>query len=135
MTATTTTTPTTRTASGWTLALWASLTLVIGAGVGSAATAALTNDGSGVAAEPRVAADVRTEPSSSAAGDLVAPDAIEHRIAAGGPTAVVAPLAATGVYTADAAERWLTADASDRRGVCTSAIVAADAVEHCLAGP
>jgi hypothetical protein len=132
MTATTTTT---RTASGWTLALWATITLAIGAGLGSAATALLTDDHSGVSADPRVAAGGRTEPSSSLAGDLVAPDAIEHRIAAGGPTAVVAPLAAAGVYTADAAERRLTADAAHRLGVCTSAVVVADAVEHCLTAP
>lgn len=85
--------------------------------------------------DPRVAEDARTEASPSAAGDLVSPDAIEHRIAAGGTTAVVAPLAAAGGYTADAAERWRIADAADRLDVCTSVVVAADAVEHCLTGP
>lgn len=131
MTATTTTS--TRTASAWTLALWATIALVIGAGVGSAATTALTNDDSGATDAARAAADARVEPSSSAAGDLVSPDALEHRLAAGGRTAVVSPLAAAGVYSADAAERRLAADAGERLVLCTSAGVAADAVEHCLA--
>ena len=130
MTATSITT-TTRTASGWTLALWTTLALVVGAGVGSAATVVLDDDG-----PARTGAVAETDAGrSSAVGDLVSPEALDHRIAASGRTAVVSPLAAAGVFTADAAEHRLVADADERLELCTSAVVAADAVEHCLTTP
>jgi hypothetical protein len=130
MTATTSTSI--RTASGWTLALWTTIALVVAAGVAGAATAVLTDDGGPA---PRVTLDAGTDRSTSAVADLVSPDATEHRLTAGGGTAVNSLPAVAGVFTADAAERWLAADADDRLDVCTSTVVAADAVEHCLTSP
>ena len=122
-----------RAASGWTLALWTTIALVAGAGVGSAATAVLTDDG---APAPRATLDAGVDRSSSAVNDLVSPDATEHRLTAGGGIAVNSLPAVAGVFTADAAEHWLAAAAGeDRLETCTSPAVAADAVEHCLTGP
>jgi hypothetical protein len=133
MTATTSTSI--RTASGWTLALWTTIALVLGVGVGSAATAVLTDDGSAPASDgPRATVDASAD-RTPAVLDRGSPDALEHRLAAGGGAAVNSLPAAAGVFTADAAEEWLGAAGDHRLDLCTGAVVAADAVEHCLGQP
>jgi hypothetical protein len=66
---------------------------------------------------------------------VAAPDAVEHRLAGGGATAVVAPLVPSGAFNADSAERSLAAAADERLDLCVATVVAADAIEHCLTQP